>query len=263
MASAGNIQSIKDGHSVKEAVVSFVVSPCISNPWSYKSTILEGGVLEGEFQRFEPVKNVSVSFNQQTEETTIQKSQDSGFKLLSFVDGEVAEMIQGINQLDKGLFIFNTLKYENWTSFWNKVKERANKMVGVDSDYLVKSYSLLYVDEFKTIVPEKFQLSQIFNLNSQYVPRIIADSTLMDYNLTCQKRTEEKVWAENILVRVDKVQNSISILNNISFAIHPALFLELLQDKSLDDSMQFAHDQNKSLLKDLLKTDIAKMIGLL
>lgn len=263
MASVGNIQSIKQGHSVKEAVVSFVVSPCISAPQSYKSIILGGGALGGEFQRFEPVKNVSVSFNQQTEETTIQKSQDSGFKLLSFVDGEVAEMIQGINQLDKGLFIFNTLKYENWSSFWNKVKDRVNKMISVDSDYLVKSYSLLYVDEFKTIVPEKFQLSQIFNLNSQYVPRIIADSTLLDYNLTCQKQTEEKIWAENILVRVDKAQNAINILNNISFAIHPIPFAELIQDKSLDDSMQFAHDQNKNLLKDLLKTDIAKMIGLL
>ena len=117
MATIGNIQSIKDGHSVKEAVVFFSVTPSIPDPKSYKKLVVEGGALYGKYQRFEPIKNISVNFNQQTAETKIEQSLDSGFKLLSFADGELSSLVQGINQFDKGMFTFNTLKYKNWESF--------------------------------------------------------------------------------------------------------------------------------------------------
>ena len=75
---------------------------------------MNGGSLADKYQRYEPVKNITVKFVQQTAETKVEQSQDSGFKLLSFVDGELSSLIQGINQFDKAMFTFNTLKYTNW-----------------------------------------------------------------------------------------------------------------------------------------------------
>ena len=262
MAATGNIESIKNGHSVKEAVVFFSVTPCISEPKSYKALILDGGGLFGKFQRYEPIKNISVSFNQKTEETAIEQSQDSGFKLLSYANGELSFLAQGINQFDKGVFTFNMLKYESWTLFMNQVVEAAKEIAKFRSNYLVKSFGLLYIDEFRAINPSEFNISQIFNLESDFVPRTLSNSNLLDYNLNFSKEEGDRQWAENLMVNIDNNQKIISIYNNVSFAILPVKFQDMVEHEELEDALNFAHGENKKLLKDLLNQEISKMIGL-
>lgn len=262
MATSGNIQSIKDGHSVKEAVVFFSVTPSIADPKSYKELIVNGGALSDKYQRYEPVKNITVNFNQQTAETNIEQSLDSGFKLLSFVDGELSSLVQGVNQFDKGLFTFNTLKYKNWESFWNQVKESLKAVVAHHTSYLVRSFGLLYIDEFKAVNPKEFQLSQLFNLKSEFVPRTIASSNLLDYNLNFKKDENSRQWAENLAVNIDNNKKVITINNNVTFSIVPASFTELIDSDDLEEFLYFAHSENKKLLGDLLKPEICKMIGL-
>lgn len=263
MATIGNIQTIKEGHSVKEAVVSFFVQPSIVDPLKYKSLVLEGGRFYDVFQRFEPIKNISVSYNQTTEETSIKNVHVNGFKMVAFSDGEVLSLVQGINQFDKGVFTFHSLKYDSYNSFWKEVKQRASILASFDeTTYLVKSFGLSYVDEFRALNPEEFQLSQIFNLESQFVPRMVSSSDLMDYNLSFHKQINDKRFAENLVIKIDKAQNTINIINNISFAILPMPFAKLLEDTSIDDFMQIAHDENKSLLISLLDHNVSKSIGL-
>lgn len=262
MAETGNIQSIKNGHSVKEAVIFFSVTPYISDTKSYKNLIVEGGGLFGKFQRFEPIKNISVSFNQKTEETSIEKSQDNGFKLLSYSDGELSFLAQGINQFDKGIFTFNTLKYESWNLFLNRVRETAKIIVDFHSDYLVRSFGLLYIDEFRAINPNEFNISQIFNLESDFVPRTLSSSNLLDYNLNLRKDDGDRQWAENLMVNIDNPKKIISIYNNVSFAIIPVKFQDFVISEDLEEALNFAHCENKKLLKDLLNRKISKMIGL-
>ena len=262
MATRGNIQSIKSGHSVREAVIFFCVSPCISDTKSYKDLIADDGVLNGFFQRYEPVKNISVSFNQKTEETAIEKSQDSGFKLLSYSDGELSFLVQGINQFDKGVFTFNTLKYENWNMFLNQVREISQKVARHRSNYLVRSFGLLYIDEFRAINPKEFDISQIFNLDSDYVPRTVANSNLLDYNLNFRKEDGDRQWAENIMVNIDNMRKVITIYNNVSFAIIPFKLQDFVEGDNWLEILNFAHNENKKMLKDLLNQEICEMIGL-
>ena len=262
MASTGNIQSIKEGHSVKEAVVFFSVTPSIPNPKSYKKLVEEGESLHGKFQRYEPVKNFTVNFNQQTAETAIESSQDSGFKFLSFTNGELSFLIQGINQFDKGMFTFNTLRYEHWDVFLNQVRENAKIIVSYHPDFLVKSFGLLYIDEFKAINPNEFKNSQIFNLKSEFVPRTISSSNLLDYNLNFRKEDAGRQWAENLTVNIDNNKKIITIFNNVTFAIVPTSFLQLVDSPDLGEFLGFAHNENKKLLKDLLNIEVCKMIGL-
>ena len=262
MASIGNIQSIKEGHSVKEAVIFFSVSPCISNTSSYKDLIIKDGELYGQFQRYEPIKNISVNFNQKTEETSIEHSHDSGFKLLSYYEGELSFLVQGINQFDKGMFTFNTLKYESWNMFLNEVKTIANTIASHSPNYLVRSFGLLYIDEFKAIEPKEFNISQLFNLKSEFVPRTISNSNLLDYNLNFRKTEGEKQWAENLMVNIDNSKKVINIYNNVSFAIVPKNFNELIGELEWEKYLDFAHRENKNLLKDLLNNNVCNMIGL-
>ena len=215
-----------------------------------------------QFQRYEPVKNISFNLNQQTSETKIEQSNDSGFKFLSYSNGELSFLIQGINQFDKGLFTFNTLKYESWDAFWNQMKEYASVVVEHHTGYLVKSFGLLYIDEFRAINPGEFKISQIFNLKSEFVPPTISSSNLLDYNLNFRKENGERQWAENLTVNIDNNKKVITIYNNVTFAIVPASFPDLLKSKDLEEFLCFAHNENKSLLKDLLKKEICQMIGL-
>lgn len=262
MARTGNIQSISDGHSVKEAVVSFVVQPTITDPLFYKSLISENGPLKDFYDKYEPFKNVSVHFNQQTEETTVEDVQINGFKMVSFKQGEVADLLQGINQFDKCVFTFNTLKYNHWDDFWSKAKNDLRIVAAQKPIYNVKSFGLLYIDEFRAINPDAFNISQIFNTSSRYIPQTIVDGDLLEYNVTYKKHDSDKQWAENISVKIDGRQNTINIINNISFAILPLPFVTLIEDPDIDDVMCFAHERNKTLLKDLLRSDVSEMIGL-
>lgn len=262
MATIGNIQSISEGHSIKEVVASFVVQPTITEPLLYKDLISNNVLLGDPYTKYEPIKNVSVNFNQQTEEATVENVRVDGFKLLSFKDGEIENLIQGINQFDKGIFTFNTLKYTHWNDFWDKAKKNLRVVAEHQPIYNVKSFGLLYIDEFRTINPNEFNISQIFNVDSRYIPQTIIDGDLLEYNVSYNKQMEGKQWAENIIVKIDKKQNVINIINNISFAIIQIPFTTLIKDIDVDSYMLSAHNRNKILLKDLLKSDISEMIGL-
>ena len=54
----------------------------------------------------------------------------------------------------------------------------------------------------------------------------------------------------------------ITIFNNVTFAIVPTSFLQLVDSPDLGEFLGFAHNENKKLLKDLLNIEVCKMIGL-
>ena len=84
----------------------------------------------------------------------------------------------------------------------------------------------------------------------------------MDYNLNFRKEEKERQWAENLAVIIDNNKKVVTINNNVTFTIVPKGIQELVDSDYLEEFLYFAHKENKKLLKDLLKQDICKMIGL-
>ena len=128
MATKGALHTFKDSHSVKEAVMSFTVSPQIQDPHSYGKLLEAGQSLAETYHKFEPVKTVGVRMDINPINTQYRTITDSGFKLISFKNGKITDVIQGLNQPNSGVFTFNTLNYSRWSDFAPFALDSAKKI---------------------------------------------------------------------------------------------------------------------------------------
>lgn len=264
MATRGAIHTVKDSHSVKEAVMSFTVSPQIQDPQSYGKLLEIGQPLADTYHRFEPVKTVEVRMDINQVSTQYKTIIDSGFKLIAFKNGKTTNIIQGLNQPNSGVFTFNTVNYSRWKDFAQSALDSARQIATHNSNYKVLSFGLLFIDEFYFDNVYSYIPEQLFNTKSRNLPQGLFDSAFMDYNLVMRRIKEEKLYQENLSIKIFDEGNkkTIRIIENITFQIQPYNFIELLNNPILQSHMDFIHVENKLILKDILNPEISNLIGL-
>lgn len=264
MATKGSLHTFKDSHSVKEAVMSFTVSPQIQDPHSYGKLLKTGQSLANTYHRFEPVKTVEVKMDINPINTQYKTVTDSGFKLIAFKDGKTTNIIQGLNQPNSGVFTFNTVNYSRWSDFKSFTLDSAKKIAAHNPNYKVLSFGLLFIDEFYFDNLNNYIPEQLFNTTSKNLPQGLFDSAFMDYNLVMRRNKEDKLFQENISIKIFDEDNkkSIRIIENIAFQIQPYNFVELLNNAVLHSHLDFIHKENKSILIDILNPEVSNLIGL-
>lgn len=263
MATQGNLHTTSDNHAVKEAVITFFVDPSISDPSSYKKLL--DGRLKSLYQKFEPIKQIEVKIAQGASNTEIREMHDAGFKMIGFKFGATSDIVQGINQPGKSLFTFNTVNYENWSTFYSNMLTSASEIANFKKLYSVKAFSLLFIDEFYYNSIEDYKPSEFFNKNSQSLPQDILSSNSVDFNLNLGKEKQSKHYLESLSLKVidDKEKKTIQIIDNITFVLSsPRPFSNLLNEPFLKDFLDFAHEENKNRLIDVLNNNICKLIGI-
>lgn len=264
MSTSGNIHTVSDNHSIKEAIISFIVSSNISNPRGYSKLLEKEGALYSLYHKFEPIKQVEVKISKNDFETKVQNIEDSGFKLVSFKEGKITDIIQGINQNRQGVFTFNTINYLGWEQYSSSVLNAAKAIANYNENFSVIAFSLLYIDEFFFKSAKDYNPKEIFNLRSSRLPKGIEDSEFVDFNLNLKKQKEEKKFVENLSVKVFDIEERkiINITNNITFSISPTPFIDLLNNDDLKIFLNFVHEENKGVLRDILNNKIINSIGL-
>lgn len=264
MAKKGPLHTIKDSHSVKEAVMSFTVSPQIQDPHGYGKLLETGQSLADTYHRFEPVKTVEVRMDINPINTQYKTITDSGFKLIAFKNGKTTNIIQGLNQPNSGVFTFNTVNYSRWSDFAPFALDSAKKIAAHNPNYKVLSFGLLFIDEFYFDSINNYVPDQLFNTTSKNLPQGLFDSAFMDYNLVMRRNKEGKLYQENVSIKIfdEGSKKTIRIIENITFLIQPLNFLELLNAPVLLSYMDFIHKENKSILIDILNPDVSNLIGL-
>ena len=220
MATRGLLHTIKEGHSVKEAVLSFIVTPQIQDPLSYKQ-LIETGNLAESYHKFEPVKTVEVRMDINPINTQYKTITDSGFKFIGFKNGKATNIIQGLNQPNSGVFTFNTLNYTRWSDFVTFALNSAGIIASFNSNYKVLSFGLLFIDEFYFEDVKNYIPNELFNDKSRNLPQGIFDSVIMDYNLVMRRNKGEKIYQENLSIKIfdEGIKKTIRILDNIIFQI--------------------------------------------
>lgn len=264
MATKGALHTFKDLHSVKEAVMSFTVSPQIQDPHSYGKLLEAGKSLAETYHKFEPVKTVGVRMDINPLNTQYRTITDSGFKLISFKNGKITDVIQGLNQPNSGVFTFNTLNYSRWSDFAPFALDSAKKIAAHNPNYKVLSFGLLFIDEFYFDGVNNYVPEQLFNTTSKNLPQGLFDSAVMDYNLVMRRNKEDKLYQENISIKIfdEGTKKTIRIIENITFQIQPFNFIDLLNNPVLHSHMDFIHKENKSILIDILNPEVSNLIGL-
>lgn len=263
------LRTCAKNHAIKEAIITFFVLPKIINPEKYSNLLENGQPLSGLYQKYEPIKQVEIKIGQGASTNIIKEYKNEGFKLISFRDGQTSDVIQGLNQPNRGLFTFNTVNYKKWKEYYENAISAAKHIASVNSNtpYMVTAYNLTFIDEFYYEDKNKYKGIDIFNKNSINLPENILEAKFADYNLNIGKDNNEKPYIENILLRViDEVdKKTIQITNAITFVIdnNPTVLSSILKDRIFQENLDFAHEENKNMLKDILNTDVCKAIKLI
>jgi uncharacterized protein (TIGR04255 family) len=263
MANIGHLHTYKEAHSIKEAVISFTVTPQIQNPGEYQKLLADGKPLASMYQRFEPVKTVEVQMNMNALGPQYNVKHDSGFKMIGFKNGSATDVIQGLNQPNVGIFTFNTVNYIGWQNFYSQAIDSATRIVEFNPNYQVRSFNVLFIDEFY-FVENAYQPDELFRRGSKNLPEGIFDSSVIDYNLVMQREKEKKYYQEEMSIKVfdETGKKTIRIIGNITFKIDPVPFAQLLKMPELRSHLDFVHNENKANLIDILKPEISTLIGL-
>lgn len=262
----GNLHTVSQQHSVKEAVISFIITPKLNNFSAYEKLIEKGRPLCERYQKFEPifVKEIKVEAN--LKETKVDGINDRGFKILGFEDGKVSDIIQAIPQPNQTLLTFNTVNYKGWRDFLPNSLKSARIIADTCSESKLEGIGVMFIDEFFFEEQCKYNPREIFNMDSPNLPQSIFDSDRTDYNLSNHKVSDGFDYMENISMQLfdeDELgRKIIRITGNIMSYIKPLCFKEVINSSDLCNYLDFAHDKNKEMLRSILSTDALKMIGL-
>ncbi len=266
MAQTGNLITASQQHSVKEAIITFSLTPKLLNLSDYEHLLAEGAPLYGKYHKFEPIVIQEINVKPRLNQTEIKGSRDRGFKIIKFASGKTSDIIQAIPQPTQTLLTFNTVNYNGWSNYLKDSLEAAKAISNVDLKCLVESLGVMFVDEFYFQEHSTYKPTEIFNLNSSSLPKSIFESDFTDYNLSNHKNKSGFDYMENISVQVfndtDKGRKVIRITGNIMSFISPVLFSEALSSDDVLKYLNFGHDQNKSMLRSILSDKALKMIGL-
>lgn len=267
MAIAGNLRTEFGDHSVKEAVISFSVSPKITDISPIERLLESGMAFHEQYHKFEPVNIREVKVNTQTDQTDIDKVIERGFKIISFEDGKTSNIIQGIPQPTHTILSFNTLKYKGWTDYMTRSLKGAEAIAeAVKATLMLSNIGVMFVDELYFEDKDAYRPEEIFNLKSRNLPSTIIESDMADLTLSTHKSSGDIDYMENISIQVFNDRESgrkvIRITGNIMSALAPAPFGEALQSDSLKRYLGFGHNKNKEMLRDILSENALKMIGL-
>ena len=256
-----NLLPVSDKHSIKEAVFSVFLASKIMKPKEFKH-LLSTEFLS-DFQQFEPLTQMQFKINQQN--LSVNQIDDAGFKFVKYIEGNIAEVLQGMNNENQYFFSTHIFKYNNWQEFKDKFLRYLEKLSAFQPGSFVQAYSLLYMDEFNWDNKSEYDSSVIFNINSEFLPKDFFNSTNIIYNINLEKNKDGKSYSDLLNINIaDKLMyKNIVVVHNQTFALSDTIKLDdFLVSIDLEKSLELAHKQNKELLKNILTEDVCTLINL-
>lgn len=264
MANIGTLHTMSEEHSIKEAVVSFILSPKIAEIGDYRNLVGENGALRNKFQKFESLNIQGVHVSQQLDQTNVCETKERGFKIVSFEDGITRDIIQALPQPQTTVLTYNTVKYVKWNEFKCRVLEAISVVSKINPNINLVGVGVMFIDEFYFDSDSAYQPTLLFNSESKNLPKNILDSDLVDYSLNTHSKKDDYDYIGNISIRVfnqDK-QKVIRITGNTMLLLSQQSFENSMCDPLMNSRLDFGHEENKSMLKDILSQETLKMIHL-
>ena len=258
-----HIHPYKEKHSVKEAVISFFVQRIDVVPEIFRKLLTEDGPISSFYHKFETVKEVSVDISL-GKDTKVNRSQNAGFKLTGFKEGNTSKVIQCINQPMQTVFTFNELEYESWNKFLSVTMDSARQIGSLLPESRLMAFNLLYIDEFYFDNGASYSAEDLFNLDSRTLPKGLLDSSLVDYHLVLNKDVNSHSYTDSLNIKVldADVRKTIRIINSMTYPLTMRTgWLDYLGNEEVVELLNHAHQSNKQSLNDILNKDIAKDIG--
>lgn len=270
MAAIGNLHTVSENHSVREAVMVFILASKVENIESYKKLIENQGPLSPFFDKFDKLKLFfyKTEKNDLTNSTQIRESTERGFKMIGYRNGKTSDILQLLPEKNVSTLTFNTITYESWDQF-SENGLRFCKIIGDhDENIRVKAIGIMYVDEFYFDSIDDYEPCKLFNTSSQYLPKNIFHSDFVDLNLNTNQIFESsgKEFIENISIKVFDAEQKkkIRINGNIIIPVEIRSLKEYtgVEINTTREIINLGHNQNKKMLRDILSDNVKILIGI-
>lgn len=247
-------------HGIKECVFTIFLKSPIKNledfPKFFKSNLLE------IFDKYEIVKTFSFTFSNNPNEKNRQEVNDlGGYKLFKLEANTKPQIVcQFVNEKDRQYVALHCFEYVSWKTF----RESMNVVFFALSKYInigVSAFNLYYLDEFKSN-KEEISIESIFRKQSDLLPSgfFKSQSSFLVFNTQRHENSDKFDYFDKIEL---KVQNGImSIGHSTIISIEEENFKNLIQSEMFWRRIEWAHDNNKLLLKDVLSEEIQEFVGL-
>ncbi len=264
MTVSNHIYPVKGKHSIKEVVISLFLLNPILKPERFEELIKSG--YKDIFQQFEPVSHFQVQFHKDkgTNKVEFKQEQNAGFKFVSFKDGKVDRVLQGINEPQRTFISFHNLNYVRWEPFFNGYKKHITTLAEVQSDISIKAFSLHYIDELIWIDEKKpIDTSLILKKNKDKIPGDFFTSQNPNFSLVSDKMIGDSKYLDRLEIRVNSLPKpSLVISHNVTENLDNEIQLNSLFQSDFEQKIEDMHSYNKELLGNILQDNVQALIGL-
>ena len=226
------------------------------------------GELKELFQEFklQPSKTVSFSKSKISVEDAI-----TGFEMNGYENGKKRWIIQAKPTHPYYSISIHCLLYKGWNDYKETLLEILKKISILRKGIFTRALSLIYVDQFNWLEEEFPNASLIFK-DSRFLPKSIFDSNKpwqFGLEINNERTYKEKHTLqylnkiETFIRKVDEANYNIGLIHNTVCEIKEMETIEnLLNQKAFTEHLEFAHDNNKKIIKSILKDEVLAKMGL-
>lgn len=268
-----NLIPFTKNHSLSEAIFTIFLAEPIIKPEKFEELILTGN-FKNTFHEFKRGIKHDLNFTFSEKNTTYQlnNSEITGFTFEKFELDKLEWAIIGQNEPYPHIAI-HCLNYIRWANFIESTIPLLKTLGSFDSKGLkVKAFGLNNIDQFNWVGTKFPRIKRIFNENSEYLPKKFFEAQ-GDFNFTLNQNisTSSDKTSLKYVERLDVFAKSIAEGNINLGIIHNVIreldeltdLLELIEDNNMFlQPINWAHQQNKTVLKELLTEPVKNLIKL-
>ncbi len=220
------------------------------------------------FQEFklQSSKTVSVSKNDISVKDNI-----SGFQMNGYENGKKRWLIQAKPTHPYYSLSIHCLLYKGWSDYKETLLNILKKISTLRKGIFTRALSLTYVDQFNWL-EEEFPNTDIIFKESDFIPKSILNSKkpwqfgLEINNNRTYKYKDSLEYLDKIDAFIRKIDNAnynIVLIHNTVCEIKEIETIEnLLSQQNFTEHLDFAHNNNKKIIKSILKNEVLEKMGI-
>ena len=252
-------------HPIKEAVISIFFDRPVEGFEDFPSFYTQN--LKKQFPSLEivPRNESEITIHPDRENLGNRSRAPVGYRAYSGTTdgGQAKYILQLANEEERQYLSIHCLEYDDWHTFSQQFKTYVKLLMNFVKAR-VSAFSLHYIDELLFPSSEHIPVDQIFQESSNLLPKEIRQSQ-NSYLVFNSEKLLSEAPPHSVFDRISIKVFSPSVLishNSLTEVPDQPTINEFLEDRHQLAKLDHAHDHNKTLLRDILSTDVQQQIGL-
>jgi hypothetical protein len=255
-----NFKPVKQKHSISKVVATIAVPQKLLMP----TDLFDKVVASKDFMQYPRKSQIKlINTNISKGSLSISKPEINGFQLESFDrNGATNQLFKVQNTANAAAISYEERNYNDWKSFKTALFYSLNALQKEYNFYL-SGISLNYADEFHWLNEQvKIQPNEIFKTESELLNKRFLSSENSSLLLLTQGYRKDLEIEEKTEVSFHNKLKRITINHHFYIKLPEDQLFDQFDAVKLSEYFDIAHDENKIILKDVLRKEVQDLIGL-